>query len=84
MTSFPILLAQWLPQAVPAGVVGLFLWREIKVQEKRIDDLRQDMNGLRQDMNARFDRQDADMRELRGLLLKALSGERIKQSSPGS
>lgn len=34
--------------------------------------LRQDMNTLRQDMNARFDRLEADMKELRDLIMKAL------------
>ena len=39
--------------------------------------LRQDMNTLRQDMNARFDRLEADMKELRGLVMKLLARDSI-------
>ena len=45
---------------VAMGMIGL-IW------------LRQDMNTLRQDMNARFDRLEADMKELRNLVMKVLA-----------
>ena len=35
--------------------------------------LRQDMNTLRQDMNARFDRLEADVKELRDSIMKVLA-----------
>ena len=45
---------------VAMGMIGL-IW------------LRQDMNTLRQDMNARFDKLEADMKELRDSIMKVLA-----------
>ena len=49
---------------VAMGMIGL-IW------------LRQDMNTLRQDMNARFDRLEADMKELRNLVMKVLARDSV-------
>ena len=45
---------------VAMGMIGL-IW------------LRQDINTLRQDMNTRFDKLEADMKELRDSIMKVLA-----------
>ena len=49
---------------VAMGMIGL-IW------------LRQDMNTLRQDMNARFDKLEADMKELRDSIMKVLARDSV-------
>ncbi|WP_461829304.1 hypothetical protein [Aquifex sp.] len=58
-----------------AGFMGIFML----LMNKRIDDLRQDMDRRFEDVNRRLDKLEEDIKEIRQLLYKVLGAEIKKE-----
>ena len=75
MPLLPSVLVNWSPVGLLVGF--LILWAEFRVLKARLDGVDTRLDGIQANMREGFAQQRADIKELRELLIKALTRDPI-------